>query len=61
MHEPDTPNMIFYGVGILYFALAATLMLWGVLGELIYRTGDLKMDHFAQIKLKIRNRIEEIS
>ncbi len=52
-NEPNTPNMIFYGVGILYIALAATLMLWGILAELIYRTGDLKIDHFAQIKQNI--------
>jgi glycosyltransferase involved in cell wall biosynthesis len=61
LHEPNTPNIIFYGVGILYISLATTLMLWGVLGELIYRTGDLKMDYFAQIKQNIRNRLEEIS
>jgi glycosyltransferase involved in cell wall biosynthesis len=57
INEPNTHTFILYGVGILYISLAATLMLWGVLGELIYRTGDLKMDHFAQIKQKIRNRI----
>ncbi len=55
LNEPNSPNMIFYSVGVLYLSLAATLMLWGVLGELIYRTGDLKMDHFAHIKQNIRN------
>ena len=50
LNEPNTPNMIFYGICILYYALAATLILWGILGELIYRTGDLKMDYFAKIK-----------
>ena len=46
----DTNNFVFYSVGVLYMSLSAVLLLWGVLGELIYRTGDLKMGHFAQIK-----------
>ena len=48
--ESGMPTIIFYSVGVLYTSLAAVLVLWGVLGELIYRTGDLKMDHFAKIK-----------
>jgi len=53
--DPSTANIIFYSVGILYMSLSAVLLLWGVLGELIYRTGDLKMGHFAQIKQKIKD------
>jgi len=49
-----TPNIVFYGVGILYISLSALLLLWGILGELIYRTGDLKMEHFAKIKQNMR-------
>jgi len=43
-------HTVFYSIGILYNSLAIVLLLWGVLGELIYRTGDLKLEHFAQIK-----------
>ena len=43
-------GIVFLSVGLLYFALAMILLLWGLLGELIYRTGDLKLEHFAQIK-----------
>jgi glycosyltransferase involved in cell wall biosynthesis len=46
----STPHLVFYSVGILYSSLAISLLLWGLLGELVYRTGDLKLDHFAQIK-----------
>ncbi|MFV2004529.1 MAG: glycosyltransferase family 2 protein [Gammaproteobacteria bacterium] len=52
--DHNTPNIIFYSVGILYLSLSVVLLLWGVLGELIYRTGDLKMSHFAQIKQNTR-------
>ena len=43
-------GMVFLSVGFLYIALAMILLLWGLLGELVYRTGDLKLEHFAQIK-----------
>jgi glycosyltransferase involved in cell wall biosynthesis len=43
-------GMVFLSVGFLYMALALILLLWGLLGELVYRTGDLKLEHFAQIK-----------
>ncbi len=51
--DQDTPSFIFYSTGILYCSLATTLLLWGLLGQLIYKTGDLKLDHFAQIKQNI--------
>ena len=56
MTDADISPVVFYSVGILYNALAIVLMLWGVLGELIYRTGDLKLEHFAQIKSNATNR-----
>ena len=52
-HVGTTPSLIFYSVGLLYGSLATTLLLWGLLGQLVYKTGDLKLDHFAQIKLNI--------
>ena len=48
--QHHTPNLIFYSVSILYCSLAISLLLWGLLGELIYQTGDLKLTDFAQIK-----------
>jgi glycosyltransferase involved in cell wall biosynthesis len=50
----DSSNIVFLSVGILYSSLAVVLLLWGILGELIYRTGDLKLEHFAQIKSNIQ-------
>ncbi len=41
-------------VGLLYIALGGVLLLWGLLGELIYHTGELKLKHFAQIKSDIK-------
>ena len=52
-HAGNTPSLVFYSVGLLYGSLATTLLLWGLLGQLVYKTGDLKLDHFAQIKLNI--------
>ena len=48
-HQVESNNVLF-SVGLLYCALSAVLLLWGVLGELAYRTGDLKLEHFARIK-----------
>jgi len=50
MLEDNSPTLVFYSIGFLYGSLAIILLLWGVLGELIYRTGDLKLEHFAHIK-----------
>ena len=51
----STPSLVLISVSLLYTALAAMLLLWGVLGELIYRTGSLKLDHFASIKRSVVN------
>lgn len=50
MVSGNSPTIIFNSIGALYSSLAIVLLLWGTLGELIYRTGDLKLEHFAQIK-----------
>jgi glycosyltransferase involved in cell wall biosynthesis len=57
--ENNMPTLVFYSIGILYSSLAVFLLLWGVLGELIYRTGDLKLEHFAQIKSNAQTGNEE--
>lgn len=56
MLDNNSPTLVFYSIGILYSSLAIVLLLWGILGELIYRTGDLKLDHFAQIKSNAQTR-----
>lgn len=48
-------SLVLISVGLLYTALAVVLLLWGILGELIYRTGDLKLEHFARIKSNLLN------
>lgn len=53
MQDYGSTTLVFYSIGILYSSLAITLLLWGTLGELIYRTGSLKLKHFAQIKQNI--------
>lgn len=46
------PTTIFFGLGLLYAALAITLLLWGMLAEIIYRTGDLKREVLASLATK---------
>ncbi|MCK5395823.1 MAG: glycosyltransferase family 2 protein [Gammaproteobacteria bacterium] len=53
----SSTNIVFFSVGFLYTTLAITLMLWGILCELIFNTGDLKLEDFAQIKSHIKNKI----
>lgn len=43
-------SIVFLSVFMLYIALAVLLLFSGILGELIYRTGDLKHEYFANIK-----------
>jgi len=50
------PGNILLSVGFLYILLALFLLMWGVLGELIYKTGNLKLDHFASITRTLKNR-----
>jgi len=53
LHGAANPGIVFFSVALLYMTLAALLLLWGVLGELIFRTGDLKLEYFAQIKCSV--------
>ncbi len=48
-------SIVFLNVAFLYIALSIVLFLWGMLGELVYRTGNLKTEHFAQIKTSIKD------
>lgn len=57
----NEPVIVFFSVGILYSCLSIVLVLWGILGELVYSTGNLKMKHFALIKQNISKRSEETS
>ncbi|VAW52952.1 Glycosyl transferase, family 2 [hydrothermal vent metagenome] len=59
MLADESPTMVFYSVGVLYSSLAVILLLWGMLGELVYRTGELKIEHFAQIKSSTKHGNEE--
>lgn len=43
-------SLVFLSVFMLYLALSVLLLFSGILGELIYRTGDLKHEYFARIK-----------
>ena len=49
----NSTNIVFFSVGLLYLTLSMSLMLWGILCELIFSTGDLKLENFAQIKSSI--------
>jgi hypothetical protein len=49
-------SIVLFSVGLLYTTLGIVLLLWGVLGELVYRVGDLKLEHFSQIKRSIQKK-----
>ncbi len=46
--EHVNPTII-YSTGFINITLAAILLMWGVLGDLVYRTGNLKTEHFASL------------
>ncbi|MDB4308234.1 glycosyltransferase family 2 protein [Gammaproteobacteria bacterium] len=50
-----TPVNIFFSIGFLYITLALFLLMWGILGELIYKTGNLKLDEFASITRTLKS------
>jgi glycosyltransferase involved in cell wall biosynthesis len=54
VHDASNPGVVFFSVAFLYFSLAAVLLSWGVLSELIYKTGDMKLEHFAQVKTTVQ-------
>jgi glycosyltransferase involved in cell wall biosynthesis len=45
----ETPGIILFSIGFLYITLSLVLLMWGMLGELVYRTGNLKLEHFSAI------------
>ncbi|MGC1955206.1 MAG: hypothetical protein WA970_22040, partial [Gammaproteobacteria bacterium] len=45
----DQPTGVLFGLGVLYAALAITLLFWGMLAEIIYRTGDLRREVLASL------------
>lgn len=49
--HPDDMSIVFFGLGLLYGSLAIVLLLWGVVAELIYRTGNLKLESFAKLRI----------
>lgn len=51
----ESPTIIFFSISVLYLALTVVLLLWGVLGELIYRTGDIKLEHFSSITSNLKH------
>lgn len=46
-------GFVYISVALLYISLAITLLSLGVMGELVYRTGNLKIEHFARIKSNV--------
>lgn len=51
MIHPDDMSIVFFGLGLLYGSLAIVLLLWGIVAELIYRTGNLKLESFAKLRI----------
>ncbi|MDX2502915.1 MAG: glycosyltransferase family 2 protein [Gammaproteobacteria bacterium] len=47
-------SVIYASTAFLYFTLSAILLVWGILGELIFFTGETKQDFFAQIKHSVQ-------
>ncbi|MGH8602482.1 MAG: hypothetical protein ACREXR_06805, partial [Gammaproteobacteria bacterium] len=41
-------SVVFFSLSILYASLAIILLFWGVLGELIFRTGDVTPKSFLK-------------
>lgn len=50
---PNSTSLILASTSALYISLSAILLGWGMLGELIYGTGDIRPDFFARIKTRI--------
>ncbi len=49
-------DIIYVSTAFIYFTLSAILLVWGILGELVFFTGDTKQDFFAQIKRNIQDK-----
>ena len=48
-------GFVFISVALLYMSLAIALMSLGVIGELVYRTGNMRIEHFARIKSNVQD------
>lgn len=51
LFHPDGGPVVFMGLALLYGALAILLLFWGILAELVYHTGSLKLESFARLTL----------
>lgn len=51
-HGPHQSSAILFGLGLLYAVLAITLFFWGMLAEIIYRTGDLRREALAALVIE---------
>ena len=51
----DGGGFVYISVALLYISLAIALLSLGVMGELIYKTGNLKIEHFARINSNIQD------
>ncbi len=52
--ESWSSNIVFAGIGVLSLSLSVFLIALGMVGELIYKTGDFKVDRLAQLTLDSR-------
>ena len=49
--DPDSPMVMTIGVAALFLVLAIIVLLWGILADLLYRTGDQKLEDLAKLTL----------
>ena len=49
--NPDSPTVMIIGVATLFLVLAIIVLLWGILADLLYRTGDQKLEDLAKLTL----------
>jgi hypothetical protein len=49
------PDFIFMGMSVLYATLSAFLMACGILADLIYKTGNLKMERLSLLTAELRD------
>jgi hypothetical protein len=48
-------GFVYISVALLYFSLTIALLTLGIMGELVYRTADLKIEHFARIRSNVQD------
>ncbi len=49
--NPDSPVTMIIGIAALSLILAIIVLLWGILADLLYRTGDQKLEDLAKLTL----------